>query len=98
MKITHFFGGGVYVKQTEFLAGESGEKHIHEYNHLSTLVSGQVKLVVDGVSILKTAPEVITIEAGKSHQVIALTDTVWHCTHATDCTDPDEVDGVLTGA
>lgn len=98
MKITHHFGGGVYVKETCFLAGESGEKHVHDYDHLSTLVSGCVELVVDGVSILKKAPEVITIQAGKSHQVIALTDTVWHCTHATDCTDPEKVDAVLTGA
>ena len=98
MKINHIFSSGVYIKETHFLAGESGEKHTHEYNHLSILASGKVELVIDGVSVFKTAPEVITITAGRSHRVIALTDATWLCCHATDCTDPDLVDGVLIGA
>lgn len=98
MKIVHHFGAGVYIKETFFDAGEGGEKHIHNFDHLSVLVSGTVKLYVDGVASIKTAPEVITIQAGKLHQVIALTDAVWHCTHATNCTDPDQVDSALTGA
>lgn len=95
MEIKHYFGGGVYVKETHFLAGESGEKHVHAFDHLSTLVCGTVRLYVDGAARTIVGPAVLTIKAGKVHEVHALTDVVWHCTHATDCTDPDMVDGVL---
>lgn len=95
MIITHYFGGGVYVKETIFLAGEWGEKHVHDFDHLSTLVAGRVELKVDGVGIVIEGPKVLTIKAGKVHQVIALTDVVWHCTHKTDCVDPEEIDEVL---
>ena len=33
--------------------------------------------------------------AGKHHGVKSLTDVVWYCIHATDCTDEDEIDEVL---
>jgi len=98
MEIEHRFGGGVYIKETHFLAGESGEKHIHDYDHLSYLVSGRVELKVDGVTVRLEGPKTLTIEAGKSHQVTALTNVTWLCIHATECTDPEKVDGVLLGA
>jgi quercetin dioxygenase-like cupin family protein len=96
MQITHHFGGGVYVKETHFSAGEFGEKHVHDFDHLSTLVYGTVRLFVDGRARTIAGPAVLTIEAGKTHEVHALTDVIWHCTHATDCTDPDMVDSALT--
>jgi hypothetical protein len=37
----------------------------------------------------------LTIEADKHHGVKSLTDVVWYCIHATECTDLDEVDEVL---
>jgi enolase len=37
----------------------------------------------------------LTIAAGKHHGVKSLTDVVWYCVHATDCTDEDEIDEVL---
>lgn len=33
--------------------------------------------------------------AGKHHGVKSLTDVVWYCIHATDCTDETEIDEVL---
>lgn len=96
MEIQHFFGGGVYVKETRFKAGEYGEKHIHEFSHLSTLVSGTAGIQVDEEVQIFEAPFVMVVEAGKFHQVMAITDVVWHCIHATDCTDANHIDNVLT--
>lgn len=84
MNISHHFAAGVYVKETHFLPGESGTKEVHDYDHLSTLASGRVRLMVDGVPQELTAPKIIVIQAGKEHQVLALTHVVWHCTHASE--------------
>lgn len=98
LNITHHFGGGVYIKETRFNEGEMGEKHTHSFDHLSYLVCGKVKLMVDGVSIYLEGPKALTIKADKVHQVYCLTDTTWLCIHATDCTDPEEIDTVLIEA
>lgn len=94
----HHFGGGVYAKETRISAGLILVQHKHDYDHLSVLASGTVEMLVDGVRSKVTGPACLTIEAGKHHGVKALTDVVWYCIHATDCTDPGEVDEVLIAA
>jgi mannose-6-phosphate isomerase-like protein (cupin superfamily) len=59
------------------------------------LASGSVELIVDGVKSIVHAPACLTITANKHHGVKSLTDVVWYCIHATDCTDVNEVDEVL---
>jgi quercetin dioxygenase-like cupin family protein len=95
MNIHHLFGGGVYAKETHVRAGQILVQHKHEHDHLSYLVSGTVEVQVDGVRSELTGPAGLTIVAGKHHGVKALTDSVWLCIHATDCTDPEAVDEVL---
>ncbi len=97
MEIKHHFGGGVYIKETHFAAGEWGEKHTHSYDHLSVLASGTAAVEVDGVVEVHIGPMVMTIQKGKSHKVMAMTDVVWLCIHATDCVDPDLIDEKLGG-
>lgn len=96
MEIIHHFGAGVYIKETRFKAGECGEKHVHDYDHLSQLVSGTAGVQVDDDVKIYTGPLMMTVEKNKFHQVMAITDVVWNCIHATDCTDPDVIDNVLT--
>jgi len=93
--IEHHFGGGVYAKETRIPAGYLLGQHAHKHDHLSILASGSVKVGVDGETKFFHAPACITIEAGKEHYVLAMTDVVWYCVHATDCTDADQVDAVL---
>ena len=95
MNIAHHFGGGVYAKETHVAAGLVLVQHKHEHAHLSVLASGMVEVEVDGVRTIRTAPACLAIEAGKHHGIRALTDVVWFCIHATDCTDPAQVDEVL---
>ena len=93
--ISHHFGAGVYAKESRIPAGSILVQHKHKHDHLSILASGSVELVVDGVKSVIHAPTCITIEANKHHGVKSLTDVVWYCIHATECTDTDEIDEVL---
>lgn len=93
--IAHHFGGGVYAKETHIPAGYLAVQHKHKHDHLSVLAEGEVQLTVDGVVTSYHAPACLTIKAGKVHSVLALTDVVWFCVHATDCEDTREVDELL---
>jgi quercetin dioxygenase-like cupin family protein len=93
--ISHHFGAGVYAKETRIPAGSILVQHKHKHDHLSVLASGSVELVVDGIKSVIHAPACLTIEANKHHGVKSLTDVVWYCIHATECTDTDEIDEVL---
>jgi mannose-6-phosphate isomerase-like protein (cupin superfamily) len=93
--IHHHFSAGVYAKETRIPAGHVLVQHAHKHDHLSILASGSVEMVVDGVKSVVEAPACLTIAAGKHHGIKSLTDVVWYCVHATDCTDEDKVDEVL---
>lgn len=96
LAILHHFASGICIKETKFKAGEWGEKHAHNYDHLSVLASGKVELTIDNVSVgVLESPYILTVKADKVHQVKALTDATWLCCHATDCTDPSQIDQVL---
>lgn len=93
--IHHHFSSGVYAKETRIPAGYVLVQHAHKHDHLSILASGSVEMVVDGVKSIVEAPACLTIAAGKHHGIKSITDVVWYCVHATDCTDENEVDDVL---
>lgn len=93
--IVHHFVGGLYCKETSIPAGVKLTQHVHAFDHLSVLAQGAVIVTVGGVSREYAAPAFLTIAAGKAHEVEALTDVVWGCLHATDCTDPEKVDEAL---
>lgn len=93
--VSHHFGGGVYAKEATIPAGHVLVQHKHAHDHLSVLASGTVELEVDGQRRRIVGPACLTIAAGKHHGVKAITDVVWYCIHATECTDENEVDEVL---
>lgn len=93
--IKHYFGGGVYAKETHIKAGQILAQHKHAFDHLSILASGEVILRVDGQNQKFTGPSVLTIQANKHHGVMAVTDCVWYCIHGTDCTDASLIDELL---
>jgi quercetin dioxygenase-like cupin family protein len=97
IEVIHHWATGLYSKEMRIPAGAMLGKHVHDFDHFSFLLSGSVSVSVDGEASVHTAPALLVIEAGKEHVIRALTDTVWHCTHATTETDPDKVDDVLKG-
>jgi quercetin dioxygenase-like cupin family protein len=95
LQIKHHFSSGVYAKQMVLPARHYAETHEHLYDHLSILASGHVRVTLDGEVDEYRGPAVVHIAAGKKHRIDALTDSVWFCVHATDVTDPEQVDRVL---
>lgn len=93
--IEHFFSGREYAKKMTLPAGHYAETHEHEYDHLSILAAGSVEVTLDGKTQAYVGPTCIMIRAGQLHRIVALTDSVWFCIHATLETDPDQVDSVL---
>jgi len=93
--INHHFSSGVYAKETRIPAGYILVQHAHKHDHLSILASGSVELAVNGKKSIVNAPACLTITAGKHHGIKSITDVVWYCVHATDCTDEDHIDEVL---
>jgi quercetin dioxygenase-like cupin family protein len=97
IEVIHHWATGLYSKEMRIPAGAMVGKHVHDYDHFSFLFSGSVSVTVDGESSIYNAPKLLVIEAGKEHVIRALTDVVWHCTHATTETDPEKVDAALKG-
>lgn len=93
----------IWARQMHFKnIGDQNEGHIHNYDHLTLLAKGKVRVHVDGVVSEFTAPHMIFIQAGKSHYIEALEDdTVAYCVHAVrdrdtqDIIDPSQIpDGI----
>lgn len=95
MQVVHHFNVGKYSKEMRFAAGEAMGKHVHQHAHESVLAVGKARLFVDGLAHEINAPLIISIEAGKEHVLVAITEVVWFCVHETDETDPDKIDETL---
>jgi quercetin dioxygenase-like cupin family protein len=64
-------------------AGDIEHGHTHQFDHLTLLAKGRLKVTVDGVATEFTAPQMIYIRADKNHELVALEDeTVAYCIHA----------------
>jgi quercetin dioxygenase-like cupin family protein len=64
-------------------AGDIEHGHTHQFDHLTLLAKGRLKVTVEGVATEFTAPHMIYIHKDKVHELVALTDdTVAYCIHA----------------
>jgi len=64
-------------------AGDIEIGHTHQFDHLTLLAKGKLKVTVEGQVSEFTAPHMIYIRADKVHELEALTDeTVAYCIHA----------------
>ena len=92
----HHFSDGLYAKQIELPATCFAVQHKHNYDHLSILAKGKVRVLFDDdTSVVYEAPACINIIKGVNHSVYAIEDSVWFCVHATEETDLDNIDNVL---
>lgn len=97
LQVQHHFGGGVYAKEMKVPQGATIGQHAHAFDHLSLLAAGSVVVHTDNWTKQFDAPACIEIKAGIHHEITALSDVVWYCIHATDCTDAELVDTALIG-
>lgn len=74
----------MFAKQMCFLkAGDTEDGHKHEFDHLTLLASGSLRVTVEGKDTDFKAPHMIYIHAEKNHKLVALEDnTVAYCIHA----------------
>ncbi len=83
-------------------AGDIEIGHSHQFDHLTLLAKGKLKVTVEGKTSEFTAPHMIYIHKDKVHELEALTDnTVAYCIHAlrdknnNDILDPSMIpDGI----
>jgi quercetin dioxygenase-like cupin family protein len=75
-------------------AGDIEHGHTHQFDHLTLLASGKLKVTVDGNETIFQAPHMIYIHKDKNHELVALEDnTVAYCIHA--LRDGNEIDDIL---
>lgn len=73
-------------------AGDVEIGHTHQFDHLTLLAKGKLKVTVDGVSSEFTAPHMIYIHKDKVHELEALADqTVAYCIHALRDKETNEI-------
>jgi quercetin dioxygenase-like cupin family protein len=64
-------------------AGDCNEGHVHNFDHITLLSKGSVRVHVDEHTTDFVAPHLIYIAAGKSHHIEALEDDcIASCLHA----------------
>lgn len=73
---------GVTLIEWRFKAGMVMLSEIHEYDHLSILISGEAVLRTNGDETHLIGPKTVEIKAGIEHALYAVTDCVWDCIHA----------------
>lgn len=88
--VANLFSRMMYFKK----AGDIETGHTHQFDHLTLLAKGKLKVTVEGTITEFTAPHMIYIKANKIHELVALTDeTVAYCIHA--LRSGDGVDDIL---
>ena len=75
-------------------AGDKELGHKHQFDHMTLLAKGRLRVTVEGVTTDFTAPHQIYIHKDKNHELEALVDdTVAYCIHA--LRDGDGVDDII---
>lgn len=83
----------LYSRMMQFKkAGDIEIGHTHQFDHLTLLAKGKLKVTVEGVATEFIAPHMIYIHKDKVHELEALTDeTVAYCIHALRDKDNNEI-------
>lgn len=77
--VSNLFSRMMYFKN----AGDIEIGHTHQFDHLTLLAKGKLRVTVEGNTSEFTAPHMIYIHKDKVHELEALTDeTVAYCIHA----------------
>jgi quercetin dioxygenase-like cupin family protein len=83
----------LYSRMMHFkTAGDIEIGHTHQFDHLTLLAKGKLKVTVEGNVTEFTAPHMIYIHKDKVHELEALTDeTVAYCIHALRDKETNEI-------
>ncbi len=91
----HHFAGGVYEREILVPEGAliTGKIHLHE--HLAKLVSGTMTIYSEESGGTFTGPRTFVSKPGAKRIGYAHTDCVFSTFHATELTDPEELEKIL---
>lgn len=90
----------LFARQMHFVReGDREEGHAHEFDHLTLLAAGSLRVIAEGRFKEFKAPYMIYIKKNVRHELIALEDhTLAYCIHALrngpnveDIIDPDSI-------
>jgi quercetin dioxygenase-like cupin family protein len=83
----------LWLRQMVFKkAGDANEGHEHNYDHVTLLTTGSVRVHVEGKTSDFVAPQMIYIQKGKVHYIEALEDnTIAFCVHALRNKDTEDI-------
>ena len=92
--ITHLFAPGIYWREVYLPAGVFAIGHQHKAGHLNVMLSGRVRVLVDGCVQELVAPQVFQSGPGVRKMIYAVEPTRWANVHANpgDETDPGELE------
>jgi hypothetical protein len=91
--VVNHFGPGLYMREMILDAGVMVVGHAHKTEHFNILLSGTMRVVVDGFVEEMTGPKIVLSSPGKKKIGYAITDCRWltiHPTHETDLSKLEE--------
>ena len=93
--ITNYFAPGVYAREMWMPAGCLITGKIHKTEHLNILSQGRVSVSNRGESVDMVAPYTFISPVGTKRAIYAHEDSTWTTIHATDLTDPSEIEAEI---
>jgi len=95
-RIKHYHTPGLYGREMWMPVGCLITGKIHLTEHICILSQGKVTVSDGIVSITYTAPATILSKVGAKRAIYAHEDSVWTNFHATELTDPEKIEEVIT--
>ena len=94
--VAHDFGDGVYVRRIVMPAGQVIISRIHKKKHPFFVLRGCIAVVTEGGEEIIKAPHHGMTPAGTQRVLYTIEETEFITVHATELTDPDEIEAELT--
>lgn len=76
-----FFAKDIAAKRHVLSAGDVVGKHSHDYDHISIVGYGSVRVNTPQGSRVYDSGDCVIVSANTEHTITALEDSVWYCVH-----------------
>lgn len=97
--VRHHFAPGSYAREMFLPKGLVVVGKIHKHAHVNVISQGHVRVFTEQEGTLELrAPLTFISSPGTKRVVEVLEDTVWTTVHATESTDPDEIEREVIAA
>lgn len=93
--VTNFFAPGIYMREMSAKAGVFVIGHEHTSEFFNILLSGKIRVLIDGVVSDITAPAIVRSGPGVRKAGLVLEDMRWLTIHATTETDVPTLERTL---